>query len=131
MNPTKCGNFRLSFHPPDGPWSMSHETIEAKIPRDIADPHEQWKYEMRREAQQIIPGLYLGPYQSSRLLEPLQRLGITHILVVYDQREKAFLKPRFPENFTYLVLEVRDATDQNVIGLFPQSVLYTVSDSYS
>lgn len=75
---------------------------------------------MRREAQQIIPGLFVGPYQISRLLEPLQNLGITHIVCVYENREKIFVKPRFPEHFVYLSLEVRDAADQNLIRLFPQ-----------
>jgi len=75
---------------------------------------------MRREAQQIIPGLYVGPYQSGRLLEPLQMLGITHIVCIFDVREKLFVKPRFPEHFAYLALEVRDAQDQNVIRIFPQ-----------
>lgn len=34
---------------------------------------------MRREAQLILPNLYLGGYQSSRTIEGLQALGITHM----------------------------------------------------
>ena len=34
---------------------------------------------MRREAQEIIPKLYLGPYQSSNKLEVLLGMGITHM----------------------------------------------------
>lgn len=42
---------------------------------------------MRREAQEIIPGLYVGPYQSSRDLGKLQQLGITHVCCVSETRE--------------------------------------------
>lgn len=37
------------------------------------------RYEMRREAQLILPNLYLGGYQSSRSIECLKGLGITHM----------------------------------------------------
>lgn len=39
------------------------------------------RYEQRREAQEIIPNLYLGPYQSSNKLEVLLGMGITHMYV--------------------------------------------------
>ena len=32
------------------------------------------------------------------------------------------VKPRFPESFNYKVLEIRDAQDQNLIRIFPESV---------
>jgi len=31
-------------------------------------------------------------------------------------------KAKFPERYTYLILEMRDADDQNLIRIFPQSV---------
>ena len=34
---------------------------------------------MRREAQEIIPGLYLGPFQASVNLGRMKSLGITHV----------------------------------------------------
>ena len=37
------------------------------------------RYEMRRDCQEIIPGLLLGPYLVSRDLEKLRKLGITHM----------------------------------------------------
>lgn len=77
---------------------------------------------MRRESQEILPGLFIGPYQSSRDLEALQKQGITHICCIYDKREAPFVKPRFPDNFVYLALEVRDSLDQNLIRLFPEWV---------
>jgi hypothetical protein len=37
------------------------------------------RYEMRRECQEILPGLLLGPFQASKSLELLQGLQITHM----------------------------------------------------
>ena len=37
------------------------------------------RYEMRRECQEIIPGLFLGPFQVSKSLDLLKQLGITHM----------------------------------------------------
>jgi serine/threonine/tyrosine-interacting protein len=87
-------------------------------PTEIHD----WKYEMRREAQEILPRLYVGPYQSSRSFEALQALGITHIVCLSESRERNFVKPRFPDHFVYLPIELRDAQDQNLIRLFPTCV---------
>lgn len=73
---------------------------------------KEWRYEMRREAQEIVPGepssptsppvpssgfnpgsstlslgLYVGPFQPSWKLEILQGLGISHILCIAESRE--------------------------------------------
>ncbi|CEQ39306.1 SPOSA6832_00830, partial [Sporobolomyces salmonicolor] len=80
----------------------------------------EWKYEMRREAQEILPGLYVGPFQPSWKLPILQRLGITHILCIAESRESHLFTARFPEHITYLIQEIRDADDQNLIRIFPQ-----------
>lgn len=37
------------------------------------------RYEMRREAQEIIPGVFLGPIQASTNLNRLKSMGITHM----------------------------------------------------
>ena len=87
---------------------------------ELADPVADWRYEMRREAQEILPGLFVGPYQSSRSLDTLHALAISHIVCISDRREAHLVKPRFPHDFVYLSLEVRDAQDQNLIRLFPQ-----------
>lgn len=34
--------------------------------------------------------------------------------------------PRFPDNFVYLIQDIRDADDQNLIRIFPQSVLLSL-----
>ena len=48
----------------------------------------EWRYEMRREAQEILPGVFVGPFQPSYKLEILQSLGITHVLCIAEIREK-------------------------------------------
>ena len=53
------------------------------------------RYEMRRDCQEIIPGLLLGPYLVSRDLEKLRKLGITHMCAsiqgCFTQRKDAVL----------------------------------------
>lgn len=74
---------------------------------------------MRRECQEIIPNLYLGPFVASKSLETLQGLQITHIVCIRDAKEAFSVRPRFQEHFAYLVLDVQDNEEQNLIRLFP------------
>lgn len=46
---------------------------------------------MRREAQLIIPNLYLGPFQSSINLARMKSMGITHVSV-FSCRSTELLK---------------------------------------
>ena len=103
---------------------------------------------MRRDCQEILPGLLLGPFQASKSLETLKSLGITHMSVspsvfqdihdrmyltphspnytsvcIRDAKEAFSVRPRFPDHFTYLVLDVQDNEEQNLIRLFPQYAL--------
>jgi serine/threonine/tyrosine-interacting protein len=100
---------------------------------------------MRRECQEIIPNLYLGPFVASKSLETLQGLQITHMLrnsllawltmigpniafwlafsvCIRDAKEAFSVRPRFLEHFAYLVLDVQDNEEQNLIRLFPGQV---------
>lgn len=79
----------------------------------------EWRYEMRRECQQILPGLLLGPFVASKSLQTLRSLNISHIVCIRDAKEAFSVKPRFPEHFTYLTLDVEDNEEQNLIRLFP------------
>jgi len=79
----------------------------------------EWRYEMRRECQEILPGLLLGPFVASKSLETLQSLQITHIVCIRDAKEAFSVRPRFPDNFSYLTLDVEDNEEQNLIRLFP------------
>lgn len=87
----------------------------------IQGPGEEWTYEMRRQCQEILPGLLLGPLQASKDLSTLQSLGVTHIVCIRDAKEAFSVRPRFPDQFHYLVLDVQDSEEQNLIRLFPQA----------
>ena len=41
------------------------------------------RYEMRRECQEILPGLLLGPFSASKSLETLNSLDITHMWILW------------------------------------------------
>ncbi|KZP01344.1 phosphatases II [Calocera viscosa TUFC12733] len=94
-------------------------------------PGKEWRYEMRRECQEIIPGLLLGPFQVSKDLDTLLSLGVTHILCIRDPKEAFLVKERFPERFRYLVLNVVDNDEQNLISLFngPKQFIYDAINS--
>ncbi|TEB22735.1 phosphatases II [Coprinellus micaceus] len=81
----------------------------------------EWRYEMRRECQEILPGLFLGPFVASKSLDTLQGLGITHIVCIRDAKEAFSVKPRFPGQFEYMTLDVEDNEEQNLIRLFPNA----------
>ncbi|EJC97989.1 phosphatases II [Fomitiporia mediterranea MF3/22] len=95
---------------------------EEQLKEIIQGPSDvEWRYEMRRECQEILPNVLLGPFQASKSLETLQRLGITHIVCIRDAKEAFSVKPRFPDRFVYLTLDVQDNEEQNLISLFPKA----------
>lgn len=96
--------------------SMTEEERRSVVqgPGDV-----EWKYEMRRECQEILPGLLLGPFSASKSLETLNSLDITHIVCIRDAKEAFSVRPRYPERFQYMVLDVEDNEEQNLIRLFP------------
>lgn len=77
---------------------------------------------MRRQCQEIMPGLLLGPFVASKSLDTLRALAITHIVCIRDAKEAFSVRPRFPEEFTYMTLDVEDNEEQNLIRLFPACV---------
>ncbi|XP_058149405.1 serine/threonine/tyrosine-interacting protein isoform X2 [Dasypus novemcinctus] len=64
---------------------------------------EEWTYPMRREMQEILPGLFLGPYSSAMKskLPILQKHGITHIICIRQNIEANFIKPNFQQLFSF------------------------------
>uniref|UniRef100_A0A3Q2Q4E2 Serine/threonine/tyrosine interacting protein n=1 Tax=Fundulus heteroclitus TaxID=8078 RepID=A0A3Q2Q4E2_FUNHE len=76
---------------------------------------------MRREMQEILPGLFLGPYSAAMKskLPALERHGITHIVCVRQDIEANFIKPNFSHRFRYLVLDIADNPVENIIRFFP------------
>ena len=86
------------------------------------DDPDVWEYTMRRERQEIVPGIYLGPYSAATKSkrEELFKDGITHIVCVRDESEFKFIKPNFPDEIDYLVLNIADSSCQNLIPFFPR-----------
>ncbi|KAA8582770.1 hypothetical protein FQN60_010744 [Etheostoma spectabile] len=84
-----------------------------------------WAYPMRREMQEILPGLFLGPYSAAMKskLPSLERQGITHVVCVRQDIEANFIKPNFPHTFRYLVLDIADNPVENIIRFFPSCCL--------
>ncbi|KAM4744187.1 serine/threonine/tyrosine-interacting protein [Anableps anableps] len=82
-----------------------------------------WAYPMRREMQEILPGLFLGPYSAAMKskLPTLERHGITHIICVRQDIEANFIKPNFSHRFRYLVLDIADNPVENIIRFFPMT----------
>ncbi|NXF12430.1 STYX protein, partial [Smithornis capensis] len=80
-----------------------------------------WTYPMRREMQEILPGLFLGPYSSAMKskLPILQKHGITHVICIRQNIEANFIKPNFQQLFRYLVLDIADNPVENIIRFFP------------
>ncbi|XP_026526619.1 serine/threonine/tyrosine-interacting protein isoform X2 [Notechis scutatus] len=76
---------------------------------------------MRREMQEILPGLFLGPYSSAMKskLPTLQKHGITHVICIRQNIEANFIKPNFQQLFRYLVLDIADNPIENIIRFFP------------
>nr|XP_020666960.1 serine/threonine/tyrosine-interacting protein [Pogona vitticeps] len=78
---------------------------------------------MRREMQEILPGLFLGPYSSAMKskLPILQKHGITHVICIRQNIEANFIKPNFQQLFRYLVLDIADNPIENIIRFFPMT----------
>ncbi|XP_019631128.1 PREDICTED: serine/threonine/tyrosine-interacting protein A-like [Branchiostoma belcheri] len=86
------------------------------------DDTRDWSYTMRRNMQEILPNVFLGPYSvaTKRNLSNLLELGITHVVCVRDTLEAKIIKPNFSDHFRYLVLDVADKTTENIIQHFPK-----------
>uniref|UniRef100_A0A8C8E054 Serine/threonine/tyrosine interacting protein n=1 Tax=Oryzias sinensis TaxID=183150 RepID=A0A8C8E054_9TELE len=84
---------------------------------------QDWAYPMRRDMQEILPGLFLGPYSAAMKskLPILETHGITHIVCVRQDIEANFIKPNFPHTFRYLVLDIADNPVENIIRYFPMT----------
>jgi len=81
-----------------------------------------WTYGMRREMQEIIPGLFLGPYSAAMKskLDVLLEGRITHIVCIRQAIEAHFIRPNFPDRFKYLVVDIADTLTENIIQHFPK-----------
>jgi len=69
----------------------------------------------------------LPPKTSTRhaLSLPLWAVA-SHRVCIRDVKEAFSVRPRFPESFEYLVLDVQDSEEQNLIRLFPRSAWHFI-----
>lgn len=81
----------------------------------------EWTYTMRRSMQEIVPGVFLGPYSAAQKikLDILLENGITHIVCVRQDVEAHFIRPNFPDHMKYLTLNIADTVMENIIPHFP------------
>ncbi|CAE7413332.1 styx-b [Symbiodinium sp. CCMP2456] len=91
----------------------------------LLPPDTDWVYAKKREAQEIIPGLWLGPFGSARDQEFLKRVNITDALVVRAPEEArrmvadlGIICPKYPEFIHYEVLRSCDSPFENIIRFF-------------
>mmetsp|Transcript_23615 Transcript_23615/g.53656 ORF Transcript_23615/g.53656 Transcript_23615/m.53656 type:complete len:183 (-) Transcript_23615:8-556(-) len=79
----------------------------------------EWHYEMRRQMQEILPNLYLGPYGAAKDWESLSTCGVTHVLIVRSTLERR-LDPKFPTQLQYHIVEVPEGPTENLILYFTE-----------
>uniref|UniRef100_A0A3Q3E6X7 Serine/threonine/tyrosine interacting protein n=1 Tax=Hippocampus comes TaxID=109280 RepID=A0A3Q3E6X7_HIPCM len=122
---TRAKSGRVELGPANAAERLSgmDEDTKLQFPSLPATKEEllDWAYPMRREMQEILPGLFLGPYSAAMKskLQALEREGITHVVCVRQDIEANFIKPNFPHTFRYLVLDIADNPVENIIRFFP------------
>ncbi|KAL8669603.1 MAG: hypothetical protein Q9168_005811 [Polycauliona sp. 1 TL-2023] len=83
-----------------------------------------WKYEARRDAQEILPFLFLGPISAARDPSFLSQQGVTMLLAVRDIK---VVSARLLGSKAALELDIPCATvdtsgNQELIGQFPRGI---------
>lgn len=68
-----------------------------------------------------------SPFASRGPLAVVYKIHKYYSVCIRDQKEAFSVRPRFPDHFQYLVLDVEDNEEQNVIRLFPEYVPYNYS----
>ena len=81
--------------------------------------YQEWKYEYRRLMQEIIPGLFLGPFIAAKDFTNLKNNGITHILILRDLQESKMIREMYPNEFIYHSITCSDSPMENLIPHFP------------
>lgn len=86
---------------------------------------QEWHYDMRREAQPILPFLYLGPLGCVRDREYLRKEGITLLLAIRDERSAQARVVSGERAAAELGIEA-DSVDvtghQELISMFPRAI---------
>ncbi|KAG8187232.1 hypothetical protein JTE90_020661 [Oedothorax gibbosus] len=112
MNSISLGTNQFNF-------KLNTEIIETKIPNG---DFTMGNLAATQEMQEIIPGLFLGPFSaaSKANLGALLKAGITHIVCVRQEVEASFIHPTFPDKFKYIVINLGDSLTSNIIPILPQ-----------
>jgi len=71
------------------------------------------------EANEILPGLWLGDKCDSMERTSMKSRGITNVFTVACD-----LLPPYPNDFEYKVLDLLDSSSQNIIQYFPEAIRY-------
>jgi len=71
------------------------------------------------EPVEVLDGLYIGSVGAAFHREHLQLTGITHILSALKG-----VKPRFPDQFSYCVLELLDSAKQDLLSHLPTALSF-------
>ena len=66
--------------------------------------------------EQITEKIYLGNEDTARDKELLKKLNISHILICAEGCE-----PFFPKDYTYKILYIDDAIDENILSWFKEA----------
>ncbi|CAH1159919.1 unnamed protein product [Phaedon cochleariae] len=75
---------------------------------------------VHKTMQEIIPGVYLGPFNSAQRNCLLEH-GINYIVCVRQEYEANIIKPQINDPaFAYLTLEIADNVTENIIRFFPK-----------
>lgn len=83
-------------------------------------PAEEWSYAKKRQVQEILPRVYLGPFFSAgRDAEQMQNLGITHSIIFRSPEESRIITGKL-DFIQYEVIECRDTDRENLIQHFPK-----------
>ncbi|XP_034847350.1 LOW QUALITY PROTEIN: serine/threonine/tyrosine-interacting protein-like [Mirounga leonina] len=116
-------------HPTHKPRGWTTQDVKLGVPSlpQGKEDTEEWTYPMRREVQEILPGLFLGPYSSATKskLPILQKHGINPIICIRQNIEANFVKSTFQQLFRYLVLDIADNPVANIIQYFPMIKEFT------
>lgn len=81
------------------------------------DDEDEWTYTNRRTMQEIIPGLFLGPYGAATRssLEKMQTAGLTHVVCVRSNVEAHLIRANHMDHFQYLLVQMDDSPLESII----------------
>ncbi|XP_033127799.1 serine/threonine/tyrosine-interacting protein A-like isoform X2 [Anneissia japonica] len=89
---------------------------------NLSIPSPQYPAIPKTNVQEILPSIFLGPYAAATKNKrtQLSQFGISHIICIRHHAEANYIKPNFPDQFRYLVLEIADSHTENIIRFFPE-----------